>query len=143
MRISFEYFLVLCLLVFGCRSEKEDRASIAGIYLNTYTADVMDPSTGKLWGKRTIRDTLFVKAQSQEGSFEISNKKWMYNTYDGKGWVNSMQGESESLPTYFAKFDPETYSLVPLSGDVGPPLFVEGRKVHLGEAKALTYLKVE
>jgi uncharacterized protein YceK len=141
MRISFEHFLILCLLISGCRSEKDNRTSIAGIYVNTYTAEVMDPATGKLWGKRTIRDTLFI--ETQPDGFEISNKKWMYNTYDGRGWVTSMQGESESLPTYFAKFDPGTYSLMPPSDNAGPLLFVESDKVHLGEARALTYLKVE
>ena len=141
MRISFEYFVVIALLILGCSYEKRGSGSVAGVYLNTYTAEVADPATGNLWGKRTIRDTLFIQVQAH--GFKISNKKWMHNTYDRKGWVTSMQGESESLPSYFAEFDPAHFSLVPSSGNVGPLLFVEEEKIYLGKARALTYLKVE
>jgi len=141
MRISFKYALVLALLILGCSYEKKGSASVAGVYLNTYTAEVADPATGNLWGKRTIRDTLFIQVQAH--GFKISNKKWMHNTYDGKGWVTSMQGESESLPSYFAELDTAHYSLVPSSGNVGPLLFWEGEKIYLGEARALMYLKVD
>lgn len=141
--LSFVFFTMLFLTVFACGSNTEDREVIEGMYLNTYTADVADPATGELWGQRTIRDTLFIKALDTANVFEVLNKRWMTNTYDNKGWVTEMPGEPPSLPPYLTMFDANTYSLTPLTENSGPPLYLEGDSIHLGIAKALTYFKMK
>jgi hypothetical protein len=138
---SIFVMLLSGLIISSCSADKEGAASISGTYVNMYSADVMNPETGELWGRRTIRDSLFIK--QREAYFEISNRKWMHNTYDRKGWVTSMQGETESIQTYVTKFDSDQHALVPITLNDGPPLFIEGRKIFLGKAKALTYVKTK
>ena len=114
---------------------------VPGIYINTYSVDVIDAKTGELMGSRTVRDTIFIKREDE--SYEVTNRKWLQNDYDGKGWVDSMQGEIEPMKTYLAEYDLKTGLLSPLEKKSRPPLFLQDKKVYWGELRALEYLKVK
>lgn len=135
--------LVIGICFIACSREKEypTPEEVPGIYVNTYKADVLDPATGEVMGSRTVRDTIIIRL-SEEG-FEVSNHKWLYNDYDGKGWVDSMQGEIEPMNDYVGLFDPENGILSPMIKDSNPRLFLEDQKIYWGDARALEYLKVE
>ena len=78
----------------------------------TYSVDVIDAETGEVMGTRTVRDTIFIRREGD--GFEVSNRKWLQNDYDGKGWVDSMQGEIEPMKTYKAEYNLKTGLLRPL-----------------------------
>ncbi|WP_276370038.1 hypothetical protein [Chryseolinea sp. H1M3-3] len=144
MAFKIEYLVLAGLSLVSCNPR--DNVSgmekdLSGVYVNTYTANVINPETGVVIGARTVRDSLFIV--EADDLYEISNRKWMFNDYDGNGWVASMAGETDALSTYVTKFDPETHWLYPFEDDKKPPLFFEQRKIYRGEAKALEYLKVE
>jgi hypothetical protein len=126
----------------ACSNEKEHpRAEqIPGTYMNTYSVDVIDPETGDLMGSRTVRDTIFIKME--EEGYEVTNRKWLLNDYDGMGWVDSMQGEIEPMAAYKGQYDVKTGILSPLEEKSRPPLTFEGKKIFWGELRALEYLKV-
>ena len=74
--------------------------------------------------------------------YEVSNRKWLQNDYDGNGWVDSMQGEIEPMKTYKAEYNLKTGLLRPLEENSRPPLFLEDEKIYWGEVRALEYSKV-
>jgi hypothetical protein len=144
MAFKFGLLGFLCFCVLSCgTSEKTARSGhrVAGVYLNTYSAQVINPKTGVVIGSRTVKDTLFILETN--GEYEISNRKWMFNDYDSSGWVTRMPGESESMPNYLTEFNRETSWLEPIEKGKHPPLFFEENKIFLGEAKALEYVKIE
>src|SRR6187549_206504 len=95
--------LIAGLTLVSCHEKKfpapED---VPGVYVNTYQADVIDPADGGLIGTRTVRDSLVITTSAD--AFQISNRKWLQNDYDEKGWVDSMQGEINPMATYTAVF---------------------------------------
>jgi hypothetical protein len=113
---------------------------VPGAYVNTYSADVMDPETGDIVGARTVTDTIFIIVEGDY--FRVSNRKWLQNDYDGRGWVDSLQGERKPLETYDAEYDLKTGLLSPLIKDSSAPLFLENKKMYWGELRALEYKKV-
>jgi hypothetical protein len=127
----------------SCRTEDKSskEEQLPGVYLNTYSADVINPQTGVVIGSRTVKDSIFIL--ESDGKYEISNRKWMYNDYDSNGWVTSMPGENESMQTYIAGYNDETGWLEPVEDSKKPPLFFEGNRLFRGELKALEYIKVE
>jgi hypothetical protein len=139
--------IVLTVLVtfsiFACTS-KETRYprpdEVTGTYINTYSVDVVDAETGDIMGKRTVRDTIFIRREGDE--YEVSNRKWLQNDYDGNGWVDVMQGEIEPMKTYKAKYNSTTGLLAPLEENSRPPLFLEDEKIYWGKVRALEYDKV-
>ena len=135
--------LAICLCFVVCGKEKEYPTpdEVPGVYVNTYEVDVVDPADGQVMGSRTVRDTIFIRRSS--GGFEVINRKWLHNDYDGKGWVDSMQGEIEPMHPYEAVFDATAGILSPVTKDSRPRLFLEDEKVYWGEARALEYLKVD
>ncbi len=144
MAFKIGYLVLSGLCMVSCNSRDNVSSlekDLSGVYVNTYTADVIDPETGVVVGARTVKDSLFIVESDEQ--YEISNRKWMFNDYDENGWVTSMIGESESLSPNEAKFDPETNWLYPIENDNSPPLFFEQKIIYRGEAKALEYLKVE
>jgi hypothetical protein len=132
-----------CLCFVACSREKRypTPEEVPGIYVNTYKVDVVDPADGELMGSRTVADTIFIRRTDQ--GFEITNHKWLYNDYDGKGWVDSMQGEIEPMQTYVAVFDTKIGTLSPSVKGTHPRLFLEDERVFWGEFRALEYLKVD
>ena len=138
--------LLMSAIIIACNPGGKGHPSkddVPGIYINTYSVDVIDPETGETMGSREVRDTIFVKAEGAD--FEVKNRKWLRNDYDNAGWVDSMQGEIEPMKTYRAQYDRETGTLWPAAADNDidrPPLFLEDKKIHWGELRALEYLKV-
>lgn len=136
--------LVVSLSIFGCVS-KEARYprsdEVPGIYTNAYNVDVIDAETGEVMGTRMVRDTIFLRRDGN--GYEVSNRKWLQNDYDGNGWVDSMQGEIQPMETYKAEYDLKTGLLKPLDGNSRPPLFLEDEKIYWGEKRALEYLKAD
>ena len=112
-----------------------------GTYVNVYSADVADPAEGEVIGNRTVRDSIFIKREGDY--FQVSNRKWLLNDYDGKGWVDSLQGEREPMETYDAAYDLKTGLLSPLIENSAAPLFLEDEKIYWGELRALEYIKVQ
>ena len=135
--------LAVCLWLVGCSHEKKypTPEEVPGIYVNSYKVDVIDPADGQVMGSRTVADTIYIKRTDQ--GFEVSNHKWLYNDYDGKEWVDSMQGEIQPMATYVAVFDTEIGTLSPVIKDSNPRLFLEDERVYWGEARALEYVKVD
>lgn len=129
--------------IFACTS-KEKRyprlEEVPGTYTNSYSVEVVEAETGDVMGTRTVRDTIFIRPEGDE--FEVSNRKWLQNDYDGNGWVDSMQGEIEPMKTYKAEYILKTGLLRPMEENSRPPLFLEGEKIYWGEVRALEYSKV-
>src|SRR5687767_14840599 len=98
MAFKIVLIVLVSLSIFACTS-KEVRYprldEVPGAYTNTYSVDVIDAEVGDVMGTRTVRDTIFIRREGNE--FEVSNRKWLQNDYDGKGWVDSMQGELEPM----------------------------------------------
>ena len=135
--------VLMILSVIACtpkESEYPKPDEVPGAYVNEYSADVADPDEGEVIGNRTVRDTIFIRREGDY--FRVSNRKWLQNDYDGKGWVDSMQGEREPMETYDAAYDLKTGILNPLIENTAAPLFIEDEKIYWGKLKALEYLKV-
>ena len=136
--------VVVSLSIFACTS-KETRYppldEVAGTYTNAYSVDVIDAETGDVMGMRMVRDTIFIRREGD--GFEVSNRKWLQNDYDGNGWVDSMQGEIQAMETYKAEYDLKTGLLRPLEENSRPPLFLEDKKIYWGEDRALEYSKAD
>lgn len=143
MASRFRFVILFCIGTMSCRTEDKSskEEQLPGVYLNTYSADVINPQTGVVIGSRTVKDSIFIL--ESDGKYEISNRKWMYNDYDSNGWVTSMPGENESMQTYIAGYNDETGWLEPVEDSKKPPLFFEGNRLFRGELKALEYIKVE
>jgi hypothetical protein len=143
MAFKIVLMVLVSLSIFACTS-KEARYprsdEVPGAYTNTYSVDVIDAEVGDVIGSRTVRDTIFI---TREGDgYEVSNRKWLQNDYDGKGWVDSMQGEIEPMKTYQAEYNLKTGLLRPLEENSRPPLFLEDEKIYWGQLRALEYSKV-
>jgi len=131
------------LSIFACTSKETQYPpsdEVPGTYTNTYSMDVIDGKTGEVMGTRMVRDTIFIRPDGD--GFEVSNRKWLQNDYDGNGWVDSMHGEIEPMKTYKAEYNLKTGLLRPLEENSSPPLFLEGEKIYWGEVRALEYSKV-
>ena len=131
------------LSIFACTSKETRIPSArrgAWHYTNTYSVDVVAAETGDIMGTRTVRDTIFIRREGD--GYEVSNRKWLQNDYDGNGWVDSMQGEIEPMKTYKAEYNLKTGLLRPLEENSRPPLFLEEKKIYWGEVRALEYSKV-
>ena len=106
MAFKIVSIVLVSLSIFACTS-KEARypqpEEVPGAYTNTYSVDVIDAEAGEVMGSRTVRDTIFIKREGD--GYEVSNRKWLQNDYDGKGWVDSMQGEIEPMKTYQAEYN--------------------------------------
>jgi hypothetical protein len=136
--------VVVCFTILGCASKETGDArseDVSGTYTNSYSAEVIDAETGEVIGTRVIRDTIFLRREGN--GYEVSNRKWLQNDYDGNGWVDSMQGEIEPIETFKAEHNLKTGLLKPLDGNSRPPLFLEDEKIYWGEEKALEYLKAD
>ena len=137
--------LIVCLSCIACASGGEDSADseyVAGAYVHTYSADVIDPETGEVMGIRTVRDTIFRKAAGD--TYEISNSKWLMNDYDNEGWVTEMSDADKPTPTYITKYDTAKQKLIPTpQTNKFPPLYLGDEKIYWGEEKALEYTKVD
>ena len=135
--------VVVSLSIFACTSKETGypRAEeVPGTYTNSYSAEVIDAETGDVIGNRTVRDSIFIKTEGEY--FQVSNRKWLLNDYDGKGWVDSLQGERKPMETYDAAYDLKTGLLSPLIENSAAPLFLEDQKIYWGELRALEYSKV-
>ena len=143
MAFKIVLIVLVSLSIFACTS-KEARYprpdEVPGAYTNTYSVDVIDAEVGDVMGSRTVRDTIFIKREGD--GYEVSNRKWLQNDYDGKGWVDSMQGEIEPMKTYQAEYNLKTGLLRPLEENSRPPLFLEDEKIYWGQVRALEYSKV-
>ena len=103
------------LSIFACTSKETQYPQpdeVPGTYTNAYSVDVIDAETGEVMGTRTVRDTIFIRPEGD--GFEVSNRKWLQNDYDGNGWVDSMQGEIKPMETYRAEYNLKTGLLGPL-----------------------------
>lgn len=125
----------------SCGKESADSLGVEGAYTHTYTAEVIDPRTGEVVGSRTVRDTIFIKVGGD--GYEISNRKWLMNDYDNKGWVTEMPEADKPMPPYQTKYDAAKKKLTPAAGNKYPPLYVDDEKIYWGEEKALEYTKVD
>ena len=133
--------LALCVLACAPKEREYPRVDdVPGAYLNTYSAEVIDPETGETMGERTVRDTIFIKREGDY--FQVYNRKWLLNDYDNLGWVDSLQGETIIKP-YQAEYDMSTGLLSPLEKNRAQPLFLEDKKIYWGELRALEYKKVK
>jgi hypothetical protein len=135
--------LLMTLSIIACtpkETEYPTPGEVPGTYVNEYSADVLDPDEGEVIGNRTVRDSIFIKPEGDY--FRVSNRKWLLNDYDGKGWVDSLQGERKPMETYDAAYDLKTGLLSPLIENSAAPLFLEDKKIYWGELKALEYSKV-
>jgi hypothetical protein len=135
--------VLMSISIIACtpkESEYPTSDEVPGIYVNEYSADVADPDEGEVIGNRTVRDSIFIKHEGDY--FRVSNRKWLMNDYDGKGWVDSLQGERKPMETYDAAYDPKPGLLSPLIENSAAPLFIEDEKMFWGEVRALEYLKV-
>jgi hypothetical protein len=143
--MAFKIVLIglVSLSIFACTS-KETRYprsdEVPGTYTNAYSVDVIDGETGDVMGTRMVRDTIFIRREGD--GFEVSNRKWLQNDYDGNGWVDSMQGEIEPMKTYKAEYNLKTGLLRPLEENSRPPLFLDDEIIYWGEVRALEYSKV-
>ena len=141
-KIVFGVLLTISIIACSPKENKYPSADeVPGTYVNEYSADVIDPDEGQVIGSRTVRDTIFIKREGDY--FQVSNRIWLQNDYDGKGWVDSLQGERKPMETYEGEYDLETGLLSPLIKNSAPPLFLEDEKIYWGEVKALEYLKVK
>ena len=135
--------LMVSLSIFACTSKETQYPrsdEVPGIYTNAYSVDVIDGETGDVMGTRTVSDTIFIRREGE--GFEVSNRKWLQNDYDGNGWVDTMQGEIEPMKPYKAEYNLKTGLLSPLEENSRPPLFLEDEKIYWGDVKALEYSKV-
>jgi hypothetical protein len=136
--------LVLYLGCIACASgggDSTDSMKVAGAYVHTYSAEVIDPETGELMGNRTVADTIFITPSGE--NYEVSNHKWLMNDYDNGGWVTEMPEADKPMPTYITRYDEVKKKLIPTPTKNFPPLYVEDDKIFWGEEKALEYTKVE
>ena len=146
--MAFRITLAILLVagIIACNPNDKERPGadqVPGTYINTYSVDVIDPETGEVMGTRTVRDTIFIKLEGEE--YEVTNRKWLQNDYDGQGWVDSMQGEIHPMEAYKAVYDLKNGALLPSEeGKVNhkPPLFLEDGSIYWGELRALEYSKV-
>jgi hypothetical protein len=144
MALKIVFGVLLTISIIACSPKENEYPSadeVPGTYVNEYSADVIDPDEGEVIGSRTVRDTIFIKREGDY--FQVSNRIWLQNDYDGKGWVDSLQGERKPMETYEGEYDLETGLLSPLIKNSAPPLFLEDEKIYWGEVKALEYLKVK
>ena len=136
-------FLLVGLYISACQSggtQSAESEMLTGIYVHTYTADVIDPETGETMGIRTVADSIFIKVSGDK--YEVSNHKWMLNDYENDGWTTRVPDADKPMTTYVAEFD-ETSKVLKALADNKPPLFVDDDKIYWGEAKALEYTKVD
>jgi hypothetical protein len=146
MAFRLVFAVLLSAVIFACNpddKEYPDADEVPGVYINTYSVDVIDPQTGEVMGARTVRDTIFIKFEGD--GYEVANRKWLLNDYDEQGWVDSMQGEIDPMETYRALYDLKTGVLRPSEEDNKnhkPPLFLEDEKIYWGDLRALEYSKV-
>jgi hypothetical protein len=140
-RIFIFVLFLTCFSCISCGTESTDSLGVEGAYTHTYTAEVIDPQTGEVVGSRTVRDTIFVKADGDV--YEISNRKWLMNDYDNEGWVTEMPEADKPMPTYHSKYDAAKKKLIPADANKYPPLYVDDDRIYWGEEKALEYTKVD
>lgn len=145
MILKVSSLILLFSVVAGCKIiEKESAYSeaVAGTYVHTYTADVLEVETGEVMGIRTVRDTIFIKKAGKK--FEVSNRKWMDNDYDNVDWVQPESKADQAMPTYLAEYDSTTGKLVPdPKQEKSVPLYVTEDGLYWGEQKALEYERIE
>jgi hypothetical protein len=136
--------ILLCSITTGCKVIEKESAHnevVAGTYVHTYTADVLDPETGEVMGTRTVVDTIFIKQAGKK--FEVSNRKWMDNDYDNEGWVLPESKADQAMSTYMVEFDSTQRKLVPDPKDKkSVALYVAAEGLYWGEQKALEYRRV-
>jgi hypothetical protein len=103
MEILKSFIIVLCFV--GCRATEENahNADVAGTFVHTFSAEVIDPATGEVMGTRTVTDTIFIVDSGDK--FEVSNRKWIDNDYDNEGWIAPQSAADEAMPTFLATYD--------------------------------------
>ena len=117
-------------------SEPDDE--ISGAYAREYSFAVTNPESGKEIGMRTIRDTISIRRN--ESGYEISNSKWSLNDYDKKGWKNMKHSDDRPMPTFQAKFDASSRTLI---SEFNSPLYLDVQKSKLSKNKSeATYQKI-
>jgi hypothetical protein len=145
MMLKVSVLVLLMSVSSGCKVIENDSLSgehVAGTYVHTYKADVLEVETGEVMGTRTVRDTIFIKKAGEK--FEVSNRKWMDNDYDNEGWILPESKADQAMPTYFVKYDSVKRKLMPDPGEKKRiPLYVDGDRLYWGEAKALEYLRID
>ncbi len=139
------FYLILLVVVAGCKVVERDSLSaeeVEGIYVHTYTADVMELETGEVLGTRTVTDTIIIAKAGDR--FEVSNRKWMDNDYDNEGWILPDSKADQAMPAYFVDYDSVNKKLVPDGKEKKQvPLYVAGDRLYWGEAKALEYERID
>jgi hypothetical protein len=137
--------ILIFLFLIGCKSVEKEVASsegVTGTYVHSYSAEVIDPTTGEVMGTRMVRDTIFIKESGDK--FEVANRKWMDNDYDNDGWLIPESESDRGMPTYLAEFDTTRKRLHPVPKKDGRvDLYVDGDKIYWGEERALTFERVE
>lgn len=105
MRTLITFIAFVAILVVCCTKTQEQREgdAISGVYVREYSFTVKNPETSEDVGMRTVRDTIFIKAQGSQ--FEVSNHKWMLNDYDKEGWRNMAHSDDRPFVTHLAELN--------------------------------------
>lgn len=142
MMTRFICVLVGVSICFGCRNTENANSgddSVSGTFVREYSREILDQLSGNRMGVRTVRDTIYITAV--DGNFKVENSKWSLNDYDQEGWKNMEHGESGPLPTFVAKYDETSRSLV---SESAPNLVIsDDRKLSVGGKSEITYAKIE
>jgi hypothetical protein len=126
------FLLTVAGFIVAVCNPKESRndSSIAGIYVREYSFQVTNSESGKEIGMRTIRDTVFVRANSS--GYMVSNSKWSLNDYDKAGWKNMKHSDDRPIAPFQAKFDKANNTLI---SPLNSPLFLDIKSQKLFKEK--------